>query len=267
MNKIIEVGERFWNIRTPFRVFGMVDIGTHASLIQLENGGFVLLDSVTIDKNSKMETKINKLTHNGKLLKAIINLHPFHSVSINHMHERFSGAKLYGTKRHHKKFPSLPWQPEITESEKFNKIYKQDLDFHVPKGVNLVTANPNVHFSSVIAWHKPGKTIHVDDTFGYAKDVPLLARALISEDNVSLHPMLKEALEKRANAGQDFLDWLESFIDTHRDAQNLCTAHNSCLLATENKGESIYKRLKALLTNKLKKLLSDHDKKYAAQKL
>lgn len=263
MSKVISISDNFWNIRSPFKVFGLIDIGTHASLVKLQSGKFVLLDSIPIIKGGIVESHINELCNDGLDLEAIINLHPFHTVSIPHMHEQFPKARLYGTNRHHFKFPELPWQSEITESKEFQEIYKKDLAFHVPGGVALVTPNPNVHFSSVIAYHRKSKTLHVDDTFGYSKNVPLLAKALFSEDTVILHPMLTQALEKRTGAGKDFLDWMNKFISEHSEALNLCTAHNASLLANENSGKSVSERLQALITDKVKRQLKIHDKRFS----
>ncbi len=48
--EIIQIAEDFWNIRGSFRIGGVVDIGTQASLVRLANGSFVLLDSYAISE-------------------------------------------------------------------------------------------------------------------------------------------------------------------------------------------------------------------------
>ncbi|MFT6377963.1 MAG: hypothetical protein ACJARS_004626, partial [bacterium] len=45
---LIHVADDFWNIRGSFKIFGVVDIGTHASLVRRPNGRFVLLDAYTL---------------------------------------------------------------------------------------------------------------------------------------------------------------------------------------------------------------------------
>jgi hypothetical protein len=45
--KILHVADDFWNIRGSYRVGGVIDVGTQASLVRLASGKFVMLDSYT----------------------------------------------------------------------------------------------------------------------------------------------------------------------------------------------------------------------------
>ena len=127
-------------------------------------------------------------------------------------------------------------------------------------GVDFISANENVHFSSVLVLHRASKTIHVDDTLMYVR-LPKAARLLGTTDVMSFHPTLAKALEKRPGAAQDFRDWATDLAERWRDAQNLCAAHTATLMARKNKGASIHVRmLKAL--DKVSRTLKAHEGKY-----
>lgn len=44
-DKIHDLGAGFWNIRGTFRIGGVLNIGTQCSLIKLDSGRFIFLDS------------------------------------------------------------------------------------------------------------------------------------------------------------------------------------------------------------------------------
>jgi len=46
--QLIHVADNFWNIRGSYRIGGVIDVGTQASLVRLANGKFVLLDCYTV---------------------------------------------------------------------------------------------------------------------------------------------------------------------------------------------------------------------------
>src|SRR3982750_2046214 len=52
---IIPVADGFWNIRGPHRIGGILDVGTHASLVRRASGAFVFLDSYTMAAPVKRE--------------------------------------------------------------------------------------------------------------------------------------------------------------------------------------------------------------------
>jgi hypothetical protein len=47
--QIIKIADDFWNIRGEFKIGGIVNIGTHASLVRCASGKFVLLDAYTLN--------------------------------------------------------------------------------------------------------------------------------------------------------------------------------------------------------------------------
>ena len=47
-NDILQVADDFWNIRGSFRIAGLIDVGTQASLVRLANGNFVFLGAYSL---------------------------------------------------------------------------------------------------------------------------------------------------------------------------------------------------------------------------
>jgi hypothetical protein len=188
----------------------VVDIGTQASLVRRRNGRFVFLDSYSL--SGAVEREILELTNGGRDVEAILNVHPFHTVFARKMHERFPHAKLYGTARHVSRFPELPWEALRTEDPELHAMFADDFEFSVPRGVDFISADENVHFSSVLVLHLSSKTIHVDDTVMYIR-LPKMLRLLGLKDSMSFHPTLAKALEKRAGAAADFRDCAEQLIE------------------------------------------------------
>ena len=237
---ILRVTDDFLNIRGSFKIGGLVDIGTQASLVRLANGKFVFLDSLTV--SNQVQREIDALTNKGKDVEAILNLHPFHTLHVRAMHKRYPRAKLYGTARHLAQFPDLPWQKTRTEQPRLHTMFKKDFEFSVPRGVDFISANENVHFSSVLVLHRASQTIHVDDTLIYTR-LPMPMRMLGYPDVLLFHPTLCMALEKRKGAGQDFHGWAKELARRWRKAENLCAAHTAALTAQENRNASIHDRI------------------------
>jgi len=255
--QILQIADDFWNIRGDFKIGGVLNIGTQASLVRRRNGKFVLLDAYTLQ--GELIEQIDALTNNGDDIEAIINLHPFHTVHVRKAHEQYPKAKLYGTQRHIEKFPDLPWQPELSESAACAELFADDLEFSVPEGVDFISSNENLHFSSVLAYHKASKTIHADDTLMYLQLPGLLGKLMKPE--ITFHMTLPKTLEKRAGAVKDFRAWVARLADQWGDAENLCAAHSAVLLGSENNSVSIANRVLAAL-QKVEKTLQSHEKKF-----
>jgi hypothetical protein len=253
---ILRVADGFWNIRGSYRIGGLLDVGTHASLVRRQSGKLVFLDSYTL--SDAVGRDVDELTHGGKDVEAILNVHPFHTVHVKAMHERFPNARLYGTSRHLARFPELPWEKAKIEDPEAQALFADDLDFSVPRGVDLVSADEKVHFSSVLVRHRATRTIHVDDTLMYLR-FPLPLRLLGMKHRVAFHPTLAKALERRPGAAKDFRQWAEDLAEQWGDTENLCTAHTATLTARENTGAPIKERiLKALQA--VEKKLAAHER-------
>jgi len=255
---LLQVSDDFWNIRGSYKIGGVIDVGTQASLVRLESGKFVFLDSYTLDSATRQV--VAELTHEGKDIEAILNVHPFHTVHVKKMHALYPEATLYGTARHLSRFPDLPWAADKVEDASLHERFAADFEFSIPRGVDFISDDQNVHFSSVLVWHKSSKTIHSDDTLMYLR-LPGLMRLFGLGDSVSYHPTLAKALEKRAGAAADFRAWAEKLNKRWAKAENLCAAHTGALLGRNNSGETIHDRMVKAL-EKTESTLKAHEEKW-----
>jgi len=255
---IIQVADGFWNIRGSFKVAGLIDIGTHASLVRRSDGRFLLLDSYTL--KDSFAAQVDELTGGQGNVAAVLNLHPFHTIHVAAIHERYPKAKHYGTARHLSRLPELNWQPACTEDSALHDLFADDLEFSVPDGVDFISTNEHVHFSSVLAMHRLTKTIHVDDTIMYTK-LPRVLGLLGLSESMSFHPTLTKVLEKREGAAQDFRQWAKTLAERWPDTENLCAAHTSTLLGKKNRGDSIRDRILGCL-DKVEGKLAAHERVY-----
>jgi hypothetical protein len=256
---ILHVADGFWNIRGSYKVAGILDAGTHVSLVRRQSGKFLFLDSYTLSEPVKRDLDV--ITGGGKDVEAILNVHPFHTMHVKAMHALYPHARLYGTSRHHTLFPDLAWEPTKTEDAECHALFADDFDFSVPRGVDFAPPEEaRVHFSSVLVRHRASKSIHVDDTLMYLR-FPLLLRILGLQERMSFHPTLAKALEKRPGAAKDFRAWAEEIIDKWGNTENLCTAHAATLMARHNTGASIKERVSLALKME-EKTLRKHEQKY-----
>ncbi len=102
--EIVQVSADFWNIRGSFKIGGVVDIGTQASLVRLADGNFLLLDACAIDDG--LGEEIDGIVGDSEI-EAIVHLHPFHTVHVQAVHARYPAARLHGTQRHLDRFNEL----------------------------------------------------------------------------------------------------------------------------------------------------------------
>ena len=255
--KIIHVAENFWNIRGSFRIGGVVNIGTQASLVQLPSGNFLLLDSYSFSDPVRKE--IDAIVGDDEI-EAILNLHPFHTIHVERTHELFPNARLHGTQRHLDLFPELPWEEVRCEDQELHEWYSDDLDFTIPRGVDFISANENVHFASVLVYHRASDTIHVDDTLMYIR-LPRLLSLVGLPDRVGFHPTLAMALQKREGAATEFRDWTAELTDTWSEAKTLCAAHSGNLLDKTNRGASLRERI-GKAARRCELILGKHERRY-----
>jgi hypothetical protein len=255
---ILSVADGFWNIRGSFKVAGFVDVGTHASLVRRRDGKFVLLDSYTL--SDEVEREVRALTNEGRDIEAILNVHPFHTIHVRWMHERFPHARLFGTARHLEKLGALPWEPLRVEDPALHERFADDFAFQIPRGVDFISKNENVHFSSVLVLHRATQTIHVDDTLMYVR-LPKLVQRFGPTDVFSFHPTLSLALERRAGAADDFERWASALAAEWGGAKNLCAAHSAALTAEKNEGATIEERIMRALM-RVRPKLDRHRRKY-----
>jgi len=223
---VTRVAPSFFNIRGSFKIAGLLDVKTQASLVRLGSGDYVLLDSCDLDEPTARF--IEEETSGGDKLKAIIHVHPFHTVYARRVHERFPGATLFGTRRHQHEQGQLPWADEATETEAFQRHYADDFGFSVPGGVHFIPDDEKLHFASVLVFHPNSQTLHVDDTLNFAR-LPGPVKWFIPEIT-RFHPTLSKVLREEKGAVQSYRAWAEQLIERCRPIRNLCTAHTHHLL-------------------------------------
>lgn len=252
--RVKAVADGFWNIRGSFRL-GPVDLGTHTSLVRLADGRHVFLDAYTLDDETR---RWAETTMGDAGPAAIINLHPFHTVHVEAMASAFPNAKLYGTARHHERFAGLRWEKERTEDEAFAALFDADFSFSVPRGVDFVPKNPNLHFASVVALHRSSRVMHVDDTLVVAK-LPKPLRSL-KREVVSMHPTLAVVLERRTGAAAAFRTWTKELVELGRQADTLCAAHSAIVTAGDD-GRTIADRIESAL-KLVRPVVELHERRY-----
>jgi len=212
-NRTILIGPGFWNVRASFVIDGL-DIGTQMSLIQLKSGKFLILDTVQLD--SDLLKEINSMTNNGSLMEAVIATHPFHTVFFPDFYKQFPKVPYYGTPRHIKNQPQIPWAGSMWDCENREK-WLPEVHMRIPRGSEFVDPQPEEtnHFSGINVFHAASRTIHVDDTIMIEPIVGMI-----------FHPTLVyHGLYHIPEAPTAFKHWVSNMIKQW-DFDNICAAHN-----------------------------------------
>lgn len=220
---IHDLGQGFWTIRGDLRLGGVLNVGTQAALVRLTDGGFAMLDSYPLQ--GEMRDRVMALTDQGQAIRAVLNLHPYHTLHCASIARDFPNARLYGSKRHLQKHPDLEWQPQPVESPEVAAMFGADLEFLRPAGIDYISQDESVHAGSLLAWHKASGTLHVDDTINLMP-VPRLLRKILPKPRVFLHPTLAKALLPKPGSVDAFQSWIQALADQCHDLRHLCAAHS-----------------------------------------
>jgi hypothetical protein len=257
VKNVLDLGEGFYNLRGALTVRGVLPIGTHASLVRRKSGRFILLDAIDLDPEARRF--VDEVTGKGDAIEAVLHLHPFHTLFVRSAHALYPRAKLYGTSRHARLAPELPWEALRTDEPALHQLFAEDLDFSVPRGVDFIPENENLHFSSVLAFHSASRTLHVDDTLNYVR-LPL-PFSLFKKDLLGLHPTLGRVLERRAGAARDFRAWARELAERVRSIDNVCAAHTSALVGHRDGGPSVAERV-ARAIEAVEPKLAAHERRF-----
>jgi len=223
---IRKIGPGFWNIRAQFKVaIGLLDIGTHMSLIQLNSGKFLVIDAVTL--TDQMKAEFDELTEKGTKIEAVLHTHPFHTLSIPAFYKAYPIPPHYGCPRHLKNLTDIKWAGNLNDC-KIQSTWSPEVELSVPVGAEFVAPQPEKsnHFSCVFVYHKGSGTLHVDDTIMYSENPGFLLKlGGYKQGSLSWHPTIKgPGLLPNPEAPRQFKEWLENLIrDWNFD--NICTAH------------------------------------------
>jgi len=251
-HRIVEIGPGFYNIRASFRHYnGLVDIGTHMSIIKLYTGSFLVLDLVPLDRGLKEELDI--LTDNGNRIEAVLALHSFHSLAFSAFFKAYPHLQYYGTPRHLRNLKEIPWVGDISNPQILSR-WSPDVQLRIPAASEFKAPQPEKynHFNSVWVYHKASKTIHVDDTINYF-DHPdaLMKLAGKKSHTMEFHSSLSgPGLYPTPDAPKLFKKWIQDILEDW-DFDNICCAHignklggaKAALRETLENAEPIFKKL------------------------
>jgi len=250
-DRFVPIADGFWNIRGSFKIGGLVDIGTHASLARLQSGRFVLIDAYTL--TGAIRDQVFALTRDGADIEAVLHLHPFHTIHVKRVAELLPHAVHFGSARHRSRAPDVQWSPLSIESPEAAAHFADDFDFSVPAGVPFIAKDERLHFSSVLAFHKSSRTLHVDDTLTWST-LPFIG-------GLVFHPTLAKVLERRPGAASEFRAWARDLIDRCADVDHLVTAHMRPLPPDPKTAPVLHDRVSAAL-KRVESVLAKHEAKW-----
>jgi len=205
---------------------GLLNIGTHMSIIQLSSGKFLVVDTVPLD--DKLTAEINALTNDGKDIEAVIATHPFHTLAFPGFYEKFPSAPYYGTPRHLRVVTQVPWTGCISDPQLMD-MWMPDVELRIPAGAEWVSPLPESsnHFNSCWVFSPRDRTVHVDDTLCYIADPPLIVKWLggLKKGHFMWHTSLSgPGLYHTQEAPFEFKAWVEAILQDW-DFDNICCAH------------------------------------------
>jgi len=251
-NHVELVGNGFYSIRAHFKVMaGILDIGTHMSILKLSNQKFLVVDAVSLTPQMKQE--IDELTNKGTDIEAVIATHPFHTLAFRSFYKEYPNAPYYGTPRHLKTIPEIPWVGSIYDCDVRNK-WNPDVEMRIPAGSEFIAPQPESsnHFNCAFVFHRASGTLHVDDTIMIGNHPGILLKlGGFRHGSMSFHPSIKgHGLYPTAEAPYQFKTFIQEII---RDWQfdSICAAHmgnkiggaKAQLQEILDKAEPLFKRL------------------------
>ncbi len=249
--RLLAIGDGFWNLRGSFKLGGLLELGTQASLVRRADGSFLLLDSYTL--RGEVREQILELTNGGKSIETVLHLHPFHTLHVLALAKELPHAEHIGSARHRARAPEVRWSADSIESEAVAQRFATDLELWVPPGVDFISPDERLHFSSVLAFHKASGTLHVDDTLGWST-LPLIR-------GLAFHPTLARVLERRPGAASAFRTWANQLARHCGGVQRLCTAHMQGLPPAELSGEALEVAIHRALA-KVEPTLKAHERRW-----
>jgi hypothetical protein len=120
LKRFRKIGPGFFNLKVSHYCLqvlkGMVDIGSHMSLVKIESTGkFLVLDICSLDSVARSE--FDFITNKGLLIDAVIATHPFHTSYFESFYKTYPTLKYYGTPRHIKKLTAISWSGDISNED------------------------------------------------------------------------------------------------------------------------------------------------------
>ncbi|MGY1409419.1 hypothetical protein ACW5EG_07560 [Luteimonas sp. A611] len=219
-----KLAETFWNIRGVHRVAGVLDVGTHMSLVRRDNGRFVVIDGCPLDDAAR--GALLSLTGNGERVDAVVHVRPFHTLHVEATQRLFPSAALHGTARHRRLLPSLAWAGAPVEEWGEDHPLADVFDLSVPDGVDFICPDERVHVASVLMRHRQAGIVHVDDTLNVVTP-PRWLRRVLPQSSLRMHPLLSRALRPEAGAADAYVAWARGLASRWADVRIVCAAHSA----------------------------------------
>ncbi|KAJ3289283.1 hypothetical protein HDU79_004192 [Rhizoclosmatium sp. JEL0117] len=223
------------------------------TFLKLSSGKFLTLSTVDLDPEAKAE--VDTLTQNGSLIEAVVATNPFHTLAFEAFYAAYGkgkDVKFYGTPRHLRKYPGIPWAGSV-EDEKILKLWEKDVDLRIPAGCEFNNPQPESynHFCGVVAFHRASKTVICDDAFKVSENPGFVSQLFGARHNeISFHAsLLGPAINKTPTAPREFHDWVIQLVKDW-DFENMGTCHGGVMI-----GGAKAELVKCLEKNK--KALSD----------
>ncbi|ORY29079.1 hypothetical protein BCR33DRAFT_745391 [Rhizoclosmatium globosum] len=201
--KIKEIAPGCFRLRVPFHFLGLIDVGTHMTFLKLSSGKFLTLSTVDLDPEAKAE--VDTLTQNGSLIEAVVATNPFHTLAFEAFYAAYGkgkDVKFYGTPRHLRKYPGIPWAGSV-EDEKILKLWEKDVDLRIP----------------------------LDDAFKVSENPGFVSQLFGARHNeISFHAsLLGPAINKTPTAPREFHDWVLQLVKDW-DFENMGTCHGGVMI-------------------------------------
>ncbi|KAJ3017879.1 UNVERIFIED_CONTAM: hypothetical protein HDU68_011433 [Siphonaria sp. JEL0065] len=231
-SKIRDLGDGLYNLRAPFYVAGIVNVGTAMSFVKLNNGKFIVLSTVTLDKESKAE--VDTLTQNGELIEAVLATNPFHTLAFPAFHAAYPKAPIFGTPRHIRNYPDIPWAGAVTSADVLTK-WTPELELSIPAGCEFDSPQPEIynHFCGVISFHRASRFLIGDDTFEAVKGMNAMTSFAtgLKNGDVRFHPAFpsENVFLKTPEAPKQCYEWFQTILRDW-DFDNLVSAHNGVMI-------------------------------------
>lgn len=130
-----QIGPGFWNVRTSFKLFKIIDIGTHMSVIQLRSGNFLVID--TVEMNDQLKKELDDLTNNGTKIEAVVGVHPFHTLAFPDFYKLYPDAKYYGTPRHLRNLKDIKWTGQLDNNKESLSKWEPEVELRIPAGKHI----------------------------------------------------------------------------------------------------------------------------------
>ncbi|CAF4414951.1 unnamed protein product, partial [Rotaria magnacalcarata] len=146
------------------------------------------------------------------------------------------------------------------------KIWEPEVELRIPAGAEFVNPLPETsnHFVSVFVFHRPSRTLHVDDTIAYGDHPSFLLKLIgFKHGSMAFHPSIKgPGLYSTPEAPFEFRNWMKTILNDW-PFDNICCAHNGVkiggahdqVIELVNLAEPLFKKL----SEKNRKKHSSHD--------